>query len=242
MDQPSPEDLFDRYFNSSGSEYASEQEEEESESNNWSPDSWSRTSLSDELRGLQEEAKEASQGEGSTERAQEESRRLRSTSGRRRRSLSTRRSLFGETEGRPRTRSQQRAHQEQAMEAEEPAVPAQPQGQNQDANATPATMVVNGVVINLRQTKAVVTDAVQVLHRKEDRAQLSKEKLADLYEKATQTSHECYDLINLQLDDNDKLEDTYNLEMLVRKTRARHIKFDLHNVFTIVLLDPTDPN
>jgi hypothetical protein len=40
--------------------------------------------------------------------------------------------------------------------------------------------------------------------------------------------------------DKDKLDDTYNLEMLVRKTRQAHTNFDMHDIFTIVIPDRDD--
>jgi hypothetical protein len=80
----------------------------------------------------------------------------------------------------------------------------------------------------------------QIIHKKEDRQSLTKEKLAELYEKSTKTIHRKYDLIPLALSDKDKLDDTYNLEMLVRKTRQAHTDFDMHEVFTIVIPDRVD--
>jgi hypothetical protein len=78
----------------------------------------------------------------------------------------------------------------------------------------------------------------QILHKKEDRQSLTKEeKLAALYEKATKTVHQKYDLIPLTLSNEDKLNDTYNLEMLVRKTRQAHTDSVMHDVFTIVIPD-----
>jgi hypothetical protein len=53
--------------------------------------------------------------------------------------------------------------------------------------------------------------------------------------------HRKYDLIPLTLSDEDKLDDTYILEMLVRKTRQAHTDFDMHDVFTVVIPDRNDP-
>jgi hypothetical protein len=48
-------------------------------------------------------------------------------------------------------------------------------------------------------------------------------------------------LIPPTLSDKDKLDDTYNVEMLVRKTRQAHTDFDMHAVFTAVIPDRDDP-
>ena len=78
------------------------------------------------------------------------------------------------------------------------------------------------------------------MYRKEKRASLTEEKCSDLYEKATKTVHRKYNTISLSLTDESKLDDTYNLEMLVRKTRQWHTSYDMHDVFTIVILKEDD--
>ena len=95
--------------------------------------------------------------------------------------------------------------------------------------------------ISINTTKAEVSDiGDEVLYPKEDRKRLSPEKLAELFDKATRTRHKKYDFINLTLADEDKLDDTYNIDMLVRRTKNVHINYDMHNVFTILLIDPDD--
>jgi hypothetical protein len=97
--------------------------------------------------------------------------------------------------------------------------------------------------ISINTTKTDVADiGEEVLYPKEDRVKLSPEKLAELFDKATRARHKKYDFINLTLTDEDKLDDTYNIDMLIRRTKNVHINYDMHNVFTIVLIDPTDPD
>ena len=43
--------------------------------------------------------------------------------------------------------------------------------------------------------------------------------------------------MSLSLSDEEKLDDTYNLELLIRKTREAHMTYDMHDVFTIVIID-----
>ena len=47
--------------------------------------------------------------------------------------------------------------------------------------------------------------------------------------------------MDLKIDDPDKLKETYNLEMAIELTRSNRVKYDLHDVFTVV--EPhKDPN
>jgi len=97
--------------------------------------------------------------------------------------------------------------------------------------------------IKIKSTKTNISDdGEEILYPKEDRAKLSSDKLAELFDKATRTRHKKYDFINLTLSDEDKLDDTYNLDMLVRRTKNAHVNYDMHNVFKILLLDPNDPD
>jgi hypothetical protein len=48
-------------------------------------------------------------------------------------------------------------------------------------------------------------------------------------------------MMNLKIDDPDKLDDTYNLSSAIDKMKENHIKFDLHDVFKVVMVDPEDP-
>ena len=99
---------------------------------------------------------------------------------------------------------------------------------------------INGIKIKIAKTKKVVTVSNTALYPKSDRDKMAAEKLNKLFERAVSKSQSKYDILDLKLDDPDKLEDTYDLEMAINRTRAHHLKYDLHDVFTIVKPDP-DP-
>jgi hypothetical protein len=48
-------------------------------------------------------------------------------------------------------------------------------------------------------------------------------------------AHKKYDILPLSLLDEDKLDDSCNLEVLVQKTKWKHFKDDMHNVHTIII-------
>ena len=103
------------------------------------------------------------------------------------------------------------------------------------------TVTYGSFSIKVNPSKAIISeDGEEILYPKEDRVKLSSDKLAELFDKATRTRHKKYDFINLTLSDEDKLDDTYNLDMLVRRTKNAHVNYDMHNVFTTVLIDPSD--
>ena len=47
--------------------------------------------------------------------------------------------------------------------------------------------------------------------------------------------------MDLKIDDPDKLKETYNFEMAIELTRSNRVKYDLHDVFTVVK-PHKDPN
>jgi hypothetical protein len=80
----------------------------------------------------------------------------------------------------------------------------------------------------------------QVLYAKGDRKNLSTDEKTVLFKNAFQTAHKKYDILPLSLKDKDKLDDTYNLEVLVQKTKRENFKYDMHDVFTIVIPDENE--
>jgi hypothetical protein len=58
-----------------------------------------------------------------------------------------------------------------------------------------------------------------VLFKKEDRPNLSINERTILFKSAIAKAHKLYNLMPLSLDDKDKLEHTYNLEVLAGKTK-----------------------
>ncbi len=123
-----------------------------------------------------------------------------------------------------------------------PNTPAPAPGPDEEISSPPAQRVqtVDGIQFRVRQTKTTITEANQVLHRKQDRQRLTPEKRADLFNQATRKAHAEYELISLQFTDEDKLDDTYNLDIRIKKTKSTMVKYDMHDVFRILILDPQD--
>ncbi len=99
-------------------------------------------------------------------------------------------------------------------------------------------VIINGVAVKIAKTKKPVTESNTSLYPKGDRANMPKEKLNDILERAVAKSQEKYTMLDLKIDNLDKLEETYDLEMNVSRTRTHHHKYDMHDVFTIVKPDP----
>jgi hypothetical protein len=58
----------------------------------------------------------------------------------------------------------------------------------------------------------------QVLHKKQNREKLTADERTKLFKEATQLQHKKYDYVPMALNDEDKLDDTYNLDVLINKT------------------------
>jgi hypothetical protein len=66
------------------------------------------------------------------------------------------------------------------------------------------------------------------------------DKFVELFVKATRVQHTKYDLISLLIDDQDKLEDTYNnINKNIERTRQAMGNYNYDNVFNIVEQDKT---
>jgi hypothetical protein len=76
------------------------------------------------------------------------------------------------------------------------------------------------------------------LFTKEARVNLTEDKRNDLFDKAIRCHLKKFSLVNLyeNLTDNEKLDGTYSLAMLVAKTKSHHLQYDMHDIFTIVRL------
>jgi hypothetical protein len=71
---------------------------------------------------------------------------------------------------------------------------------------------------------------------------LTPDKRADLYGKATQSRLTMkFDLVSSTFSDEDKLNDTFNIGILVNKFNNHLVKYDMFDVFNIVYLQPNDP-
>ena len=103
-----------------------------------------------------------------------------------------------------------------------------------------ASVTIGGMTIAIHDVAAVVAD-VKPLYRKEDRAGLSDDKRNELFDRATRkTGNTKFGLLSLSLTDNEKLDDTYNLSMLIEKTRDVFVQYDMHNVFSVLNIGSDD--
>jgi hypothetical protein len=103
------------------------------------------------------------------------------------------------------------------------------------AAATMAEIEIGGVKYQQVASKRTVTNHVeQVLHKKQDRASLTSDDRTSLFEKAVKKGHKLFDVVPLALNDEDKLDDTYNLDVLIRKMKRLHFMYDMHDVFVII--------
>jgi hypothetical protein len=110
-----------------------------------------------------------------------------------------------------------------------------------DPPATMSTLVIAGIQYKKNVTKKVVSDTIeQVLHKKQDRITLPAKDRTALFEKATNQGHKKFDLLPLALNDEDKLDDTYSLEVLIRKMKRQHCTFDMQDVFTVIYPNAAD--
>jgi hypothetical protein len=93
-------------------------------------------------------------------------------------------------------------------------------------SATPVIMstkdvVIDGLTIKVTTVQKTVTSQT-VLHPELERVTLDKKEKNDLYVRATAKHHKLFDLISLAITSEDKLDDTYNLEMLIEHMRSSH--------------------
>jgi hypothetical protein len=100
------------------------------------------------------------------------------------------------------------------------------------------TQTINGVTIKIRDTAPLVISKT-ILHKMHNRDGMLSDKLDELFVKATRVQHTKYDFMSLFIDDQDKLDDTYNLEKNIERTREVMGNYDYDNVFNIVEQDKT---
>jgi hypothetical protein len=98
------------------------------------------------------------------------------------------------------------------------------------------TVEIDGVTYKKCESKKSLSKTSEtVLFKKEDRPNLSVDKQTVLFKSAVAKAHKLYDLMPLSLDDEDKLDDTYNLEVLVGKTKRAHFRYNMYDIFSIVI-------
>jgi hypothetical protein len=106
----------------------------------------------------------------------------------------------------------------------------------------PPTVKMDGLNTPMQTTANVTTTEGQIIYPKIVRSTMTQEKLATLFTVATKKHHALYDFMPLTLSDEDKLDDTNSLEMLINQTYHRNFEFEMHDVLqNIMIVDPNDP-
>jgi hypothetical protein len=95
-----------------------------------------------------------------------------------------------------------------------------PQTQTEGTVPSGTNQTVNGVMIKIRDTAPLVISKM-ILHKMQNRDGMFLDKLVELFVKATPVQHTKYDLISLLIDNQDKLDDTYNLDKTPRELAKR---------------------
>jgi hypothetical protein len=85
---------------------------------------------------------------------------------------------------------------------------------------TSKNVVIDGITFNVSTTQKAVTRQT-VLFPKKQRKTLDIKERNDLYARAAAKHHKLFDLISLAITSKDKLDDTYNLEMLIEHMRIQ---------------------
>ena len=57
---------------------------------------------------------------------------------------------------------------------------------------------------------------------------MSKDNLNDIFDRAVSKSQNKYDLLDININDTNKLKDVYNLETAIKLTFSNHLQYDLH--------------
>ena len=71
------------------------------------------------------------------------------------------------------------------------------------------------------------------MNPKSARDGMASDNLNEIFERAVSRSHNAYELLDINIIDADKLKDTCNLEITIKSTHSNHVKYDMHNVFTV---------
>jgi hypothetical protein len=106
-----------------------------------------------------------------------------------------------------------------------------------------ATFSVGAEVVEYDPTGGSVVGANEANYKKIDLAPMAPDKLADLFDKATRTKLTMeFDLISSTFSDTDKLDDNYNIGILILRFKNHCIKYDMFDVMNIVFLKTNNPS
>ena len=100
---------------------------------------------------------------------------------------------------------------------------------------TMTTENIGGSAIKVKTHKKAFALSSRILYPKEKRDSLDADKRQSLFDKATATKQKKYGYLNVKLTSADLLEDSYNLNMLIQVTKEKHVDYDMHSVFTVVI-------
>ena len=98
-------------------------------------------------------------------------------------------------------------------------------------------MTIGGVKFEVLASPVKSEDTVKALFPMTDRKTYQADKLSSLFDTIGRAQKDKFELLTLALEDQDKLEDTYALQMLLESTKKHFTQYDLINVFTIVKYD-----
>jgi hypothetical protein len=105
------------------------------------------------------------------------------------------------------------------------------------------TLTLNGIEVQLRETKETLFEEISTLYKKGDRKSLDKKDRLALIAAATEKKDATYFTpLALTIDDESKLDDCYNVGTKIEKVEARHRLYDMHDVFTIIVPGPDGKN
>jgi hypothetical protein len=103
-------------------------------------------------------------------------------------------------------------------------------------------MIFGGIEYELESTPKLAKPTSVALYTKAFCTKMEVKEKTDLFDRATAKKLQTrFTMMNLKLDDPDKLDDTYNLSSAIDQMKENHLKYDLHDVFTILIINPLDP-
>jgi hypothetical protein len=101
-------------------------------------------------------------------------------------------------------------------------------------------VIVAGLKLKVRAAPTTANVAERALFPMEQRSTYGADKLSSLFEAIGKAQKNKFGLLTLALEDQDKLEDTYALQMLLEGTKDHLTQYGVSNVFTIVEYDDAD--
>jgi hypothetical protein len=103
----------------------------------------------------------------------------------------------------------------------------------------PATvkMIIAGMKLQIRSVPAATNATAWALFRMENRLTYPAEKLSALFKAIGKAQKNKFGLLTLALEDQDKLEDTYALQMLLESTKDHCVQYGVSNIFTVLIYD-----